>query len=72
MGVTEMGGPMGMGWYKAWLLVIMETDKAKERRVVKKFICLCHHKYGCTRLSILRPYKRDIKLVCIDDNNYCN
>ena len=49
MGVTEMGGPMGMGWYKAWLLVIMETDKAKERRVGKKFICLCHHKYGCTR-----------------------
>ena len=66
---------MGMGWYKAWLLVIMETDKAKERRVVKKFICLCHHKYGCTSreiLSILRPYKRDIKLVRIDDNNYCN
>ena len=61
MGVTEMGGPMGMGWYKAWLLVIMETDKAKERRVVKKFICLYHHKYG---------YTMDLKIVYWNEGFY--
>ena len=49
MGVTEMGGPMGMGWYKAWLIVIMETDKGLRREELSRSLFV----YAITSMAVL-------------------